>query len=238
MSAEPIISVPSPERRLALAAAPQVALAEADPDLLAGVPEAERGLARRILAAPRLVVLPGAWSPPGLDAPVLLVEGVLARDARIGDRVATHLFGPGDIVDLAAEGDGRAPFPVDWRVHEELTAAVLDERFVAAACRWPSLSAVVQQRMTAVSDRLAVHLAICQLSSVDDRILAVLRNLAERFGRVTPEGIVIGLHLDHQLLGQLVGAKRPTVSLALARLLAAGALARRPDRRWVLPRTG
>jgi CRP/FNR family transcriptional regulator, cyclic AMP receptor protein len=229
-----------PARRLAAAPEPPpsslVALAERDPDLLAGIPDAERGLARRMLAAPRVVVSPGAWTPPeALGPSVLLVDGVLARNAQIGDRVATHLLGPTDIVDLEASGDGRGPYPVAWHVHETITAAVLDERFVVAACRWPSLFGVVQRRMTAMSDRLAVQLAICQIASVDDRLLAILGHLAERFGRVTPDGVVVDLRLDHRLLGQLVGAKRPTVSLALTRLVEAGALARRADRRWVLP---
>jgi DNA-binding transcriptional ArsR family regulator len=42
------------------------------------------------------------------------------------------------------------------------------------------------------------------------------------------------LSLSHRLLGQLVGARRPTVTLALARLDDAGLVHREDDGTWVL----
>jgi hypothetical protein len=54
--------------------------------------------------------------------------------------------------------------------------------------------------------------------------------LADRWGQMTPEGVVLPLPLTHELLGQLVGLHRPTTSTALQRLTRAGEIARRPDR--------
>jgi CRP/FNR family cyclic AMP-dependent transcriptional regulator len=69
---------------------------------------------------------------------------------------------------------------------------------------------------------------------VEDRVLALLWHLAERWGRMTPEGVVVPLCLTHETLGRLAGAARPTVSLALGELTKRGQLSRRPDGAFVL----
>ena len=50
-----------------------------------------------------------------------------------------------------------------------------------------------------------------------------------RWGKVEPGGIRLSLPLTHRLLGQLIGAERPSVSHALARLAAAGLVTGRAD---------
>jgi hypothetical protein len=64
----------------------------------------------------------------------------------------------------------------------------------------------------------------------------VLWQLSERFGRVGADGVWLNVRLTHQLLGQLVGAQRPTVTLALRALTEAGDLRRRDDGTWLLSR--
>jgi DNA-binding GntR family transcriptional regulator len=44
----------------------------------------------------------------------------------------------------------------------------------------------------------------------------------------------VGLRLSHQLLGQLVGCQRASVTTALHRVAASGLIERRPDGTWVL----
>jgi CRP/FNR family transcriptional regulator, cyclic AMP receptor protein len=46
--------------------------------------------------------------------------------------------------------------------------------------------------------------------------------------------VVVPLALTHRILGQLVGARRPTVSTALSELAERGELVRRPDGSWLL----
>ena len=46
--------------------------------------------------------------------------------------------------------------------------------------------------------------------------------------------MIVPLALTHRILGQLVGARRPTVSTALAELAERGELIRRPDGSWLL----
>jgi hypothetical protein len=58
--------------------------------------------------------------------------------------------------------------------------------------------------------------------------------MADRWGRVTPEGVVVPLRLTHELIGGLVGARRAPVTRALGRLADAGTVRRRADGAWVL----
>jgi hypothetical protein len=74
---------------------------------------------------------------------------------------------------------------------------------------------------------------ICQLPRVDDRLLAMMWLLAESWGRVTASGTLLPLQLTHSALGGLVGARRPTVTLALRGLTESGAVLRQPDG-WLL----
>ena len=112
--------------------------------------------------------------------------------------------------------------------------AILESRFLLTAARWPSLMVVLQRRMAAQKQRLAVHGAICQFPRVEDRLMSMLQHIAERSGRVTSEGTIVPMRLTHEALGKLVGARRPTVSIAMKELSARGAVRRQPDGTWLL----
>ncbi|MFL5795732.1 MAG: helix-turn-helix domain-containing protein, partial [Actinomycetota bacterium] len=76
--------------------------------------------------------------------------------------------------------------------------------------------------------------AIAYHQRVDDRLLLMLWHLAERWGRVHPDGVVVPLPLNHQRLADLVGAHRPSVTTAMGELTRSGAVSRRDDGDWVL----
>jgi CRP/FNR family transcriptional regulator, cyclic AMP receptor protein len=219
-----------------------VALLRADPGFARGIPAAEMALAERVLVLPRLDLDGGRWSPPPTgDSPpaalALLLDGLVGRHVALGERVATQLLGPGDVFDpWSTPGDELLPCAVHWSAFGPATVAVLDARFATAARRWSVLAATAQERLLGLGERLAVHLAICQLPRVEQRVLALLWHLAERFGRVTSDGVVVELRLTHRLIGELVGAQRPTVSLALTNLLDDGLVTRRDDGALVLDR--
>jgi CRP/FNR family cyclic AMP-dependent transcriptional regulator len=192
-------------------------------------------MATRLLRVPCLHLPTGAWpvpereSWPGPTRGLLLLDGVAARHVALGGRVATQLLGPGDVLDPWGPASELPPSGVSWSVHEPATVAVLDGRFATASRRWPALAEIVHERRAALAERLATHVAICQLPRVEQRVLALLWHLAERFGRVTPDGVALPLRLTHRLIGELAGAQRPTVSLALATLLEDGSVTRRAD---------
>jgi DNA-binding transcriptional ArsR family regulator len=100
--------------------------------------------------------------------------------------------------------------------------------------RWPALQLALLAHATARSSRQGVHQAICNHVRVDARVVGLLWHLAERWGRVTPAGIVLPLHLTHDAIAVMIGAQRPSVSTALASLAERGVVERRPDGAWVL----
>jgi hypothetical protein len=100
--------------------------------------------------------------------------------------------------------------------------------------RYPEITATLFDRLSERSLRLATTQAISQLTRVDRRLKALFWHLAERWGRVSGDGVIVPLALTHRILGQLVGARRPTVSTALSELAEREELVRRADGSWLL----
>jgi CRP-like cAMP-binding protein len=163
----------------------------------------------------------------------ILVGGLLTHRLVFGDHPALRLLGPGDV--LAREGDaGLGPITASsYQSPGELRLALLDDRVLAATQRFPRLVAGLHVRMGEQHHRLATQLVICQLPRVEERILGMLWLLAETWGRVTPNGTTLPVALTHDALGACVGARRPTVSLALKELSDRGAILRQSGG-WVL----
>jgi len=221
-----------------------VAILEADPDLADALSDAERESATRHLVVPAVDVPAGAWDPDELGRQcagalgVLVLDGVLTRMVTLAGRTTGELLGTGDVL-RPWEGDEAMPqvdFEVQWSVLEPARLAVLDRRFVAGAVRWPSLIAEVSHRAVRRSRGLSLQLALGQIPRVDGRLLVLFWRLAERWGRMTPDGIAVPLKLTHETLGALVAARRPSVTSALGRLGEAGLL-QRHDSGWLLARS-
>lgn len=214
-----------------------VSLADIDPDLLRDLTESERAEATRVLLPVRDVPdrafeLAELLGNSGAFGAVVL-EGMLQHHMRIGEQPGLRVLGPGEIV-----GAGAAPRPMmlaasAWRAAGGTRLALLTEDFLFAIRRWPGLFASLQSRVAEQTERLTTQLAICQLPRVEDRLLAMLWLLAESWGRVTSAGTTLPLSLTHEALGALIGARRPTVTLALGELAERGAVVHQ-DRGWLL----
>jgi CRP/FNR family cyclic AMP-dependent transcriptional regulator len=214
-----------------------VRLLDADPDLIAGS-GAEAALAHLTLTTRRLQL--GPWTPTGSagDAAhaLLVVEGVLVRTVRVGQQCRSELLGEGDLIcpsDLE-QAVATVDFTVEWEVLQPARLGALDDAFFAAAARWPQISIALTMRGVRRSHRLALQLAIADLRRIDDRMITLLLHLGDRWGRMTPDGIHIPLRLTHDLIAQLLGAQRPTVTTSLNDLQRAGRLLRRSDRTWIV----
>src|SRR3954452_2663693 len=176
-----------------------VRLLELDPDLAAGIPESEQPLARRLVTAPSIVLEPGTWDPlelsghPDTGGGVLVVSGLLARDVMVAGRRSRQLLGSGYPLSYEGGSDALLPTIVTWSVIERSVIALLGRRWLAAIGRWPQLAVAMQHRASSFADRLATHQAISQLPRVEDRLLAVLLHLAEDWGRMTSDGVVVEL---------------------------------------------
>jgi CRP/FNR family cyclic AMP-dependent transcriptional regulator len=219
-----------------------VRVLEADPDLGALLPGQRRAEAERELAVRTHIVPVGRWDVTRLAGTsadhvgLLILDGVLSRELLVADQVSAELMGPGDLVRPWQSADRASLLPVDaeWSVLAPITVAVLDRRFGAELARYPEITWVLLDRLAERSVRLATTQAISQLTRVDRRLRALFWHLAERWGRVSGQGVIVPLALTHRILGQLVGARRPTVSTALAELAERGELMRRADGSWLL----
>jgi len=220
-----------------------VALLDADPDLGSGVEEAELEVARHRAVAAVTHVEPPRWDPtPIREAAkdgwlgLMLIDGLMLRRVTVGKRVACELFGPGDLIrpwDADGEYDP-LPIAVDWVVLKPTRLAVLDTAFALRIARWPSITSEIVGRVAQRARYLALTQAVTHLPRAYARLLILFWLLAERWGRVGPEGVHITLPVTHEVLAMIVGAHRPTVTIALQRLTRAGLLTReRPDR-WLL----
>jgi CRP-like cAMP-binding protein len=166
-----------------------------------------------------------------------VIDGLVAREV-LADNVATmELLGPGD---LLRPGEEFADVPllaaaVRWNVLADARVAILDGAVAMRLAGQPEIYCALIERLAWRVRRLAVMQAISQLYRVDRRLLTLLWHLADRWGRVTPAGVVVPLALSHRMLGQLVGARRPSVSTALGELGRAGEVTRLADGTWLLP---
>jgi CRP/FNR family cyclic AMP-dependent transcriptional regulator len=219
-----------------------VRLLDADPGLGRLLSPARRERARRELVVRTHRLPSGPWEAPGPvgaragHVGLLILDGVLARELIVSGQVSAELLGRGDLIRpwQPAWRAGLLPVATRWSVLSPVTVAVLDRRFAAEAARYPEVTASLFDRLSDRSSRLATMQAICQLTRVDRRLKALFWHLAERWGRLSPDGVIVPLALTQRMLGQLVGARRPTIAAGLAELAERGELHRRPDGAWLL----
>ena len=214
-----------------------------DPDLAVDLEGSRLSTATRDLRATAFYVPGGRWDPdghaPGLRGGIglLLLDGVLARRVGTKRRSGAELLGPGDLL-RPAPGDGgsEAAFRTSWRVIEPLHVAVLDQRFLMRLAPYPEIAAQLIGRAVDRARHVLVHMAIAHHPRVDARLLHLLWQLADRWGRVTPQGVLLPLRLTHELLADLVAAQRPSVTLSLQQLEAQGQITREDGRMLLLGR--
>jgi CRP-like cAMP-binding protein len=206
-------------------------------------PSRDADAATRQLSAPAMRIRRGDWTPPADLADgyagwlgMLVLDGLVIRTLRIGGLECCELLGPGDVFrpwdreeELSSLGG-----TVTWRALEEVRVALLDDTFTHIAGHWPEVLSALMQRSLRRSRSLAVHLAIAQARRADVRLMALFWHLADRWGRVTQDGVVIELGLTHSLLSRLTCLRRPTVSLTLKELEASGELVRVAPAVWLL----
>src|SRR5204862_7030718 len=163
----------------------------------------------------------------------VILDGLLLRRIVVGEAATLRLLGPGDLVGNLSGPHSMLVAERGWRAAAPTRMALLDREVLLAARRAPRLVAGLHARSTEQVDRVALQMAICQLPRVEDRVLALFWLLAESWGQVTAHGTALRLHLTHETVGGLVGARRSTVTLALGQLTDDGAILRQ-DRGWLL----
>jgi hypothetical protein len=227
---------------LSIAVRPErIAVLRADPELGERLDRAEWPLAERASVTGVLRRASGVWDARR-DAAIarggaglLVVDGMLVRRVRVAERYAAELLGAGDILQpWQHDGEEAAvPFVAAWRVLSDLRLAVLDESWLTRMAPFPGVAAGLIGRALLRSRRLATMQAIVQHRSLEQRLLLVLWELADRYGRVVPGGVQLELGLTHEMLGYVAAARRPSISAALGRLEREHRLSRTGGR-WLL----
>ena len=194
-------------------------------------------------AAAVMAVEPGCWSPPVPSRPAgwlgyLVLEGMLARRVTVEGTTWTELLGPGDILlpwQRNTELDATFPPSVSFEVLARVRIAMLDRGFAMRMAAWPEIASTASARLVERVGSLTYLLAACGRVGVADRLGLMLRHFGDRWGRVTPEGVVVDLPgVTHELLASQVGAARPSVTTALGRLQRSGEIRRTGPGRWLL----
>jgi CRP/FNR family transcriptional regulator, cyclic AMP receptor protein len=218
-----------------------ISLLSQDPDLGANIPAAKRPLAERSCTVPMAEAPRGAWDweasvaedPDGYG--LLVLSGLLCRRVVQGQRYGAELLGPGDLLrpwDKIGEWSS-IPTEADWLVIEHAQLAVLDADFTQRCTSFPELTVALIRRGMLRSRYLAILIAIVSQRRVETRLIMLFWHLADRFGRVRGDSIDVPVPLTHRILAELVAARRPSVSTALAKLQAQGDL-RRYEHGWRL----
>jgi CRP/FNR family cyclic AMP-dependent transcriptional regulator len=164
------------------------------------------------------------WFDAGGSGPGLLIlDGVVAVETRVGERTALELIGAGDLLQLPFQrADDLLERREEWRVLRATRLALLDAEFAERVRPWPKIAqALLRRAGQRIADVDALRAIACQ-PRLEVRLVLLLWHLAARWGRVEPAGIRVALPLTHRLLGQLAGAERPSISHALACLADAG----------------
>ncbi len=193
-------------------------------DLFAGLDE---GAVRRAVRELDAVVVPAGdeFDIAASGAVCGIVGGGRLALAFIAEEDRERTIGileEGDVIVRPTDGWAAVGPRVRCFAIEDALMHLVNRRRLDAWMHDPALAANVVRVLSAqIADReLAVAIAL--EPRVERRLLLKLRQLAERWGRVTPDGIRLDLRLTHQELANMVGAVRESVTIALGRLASAG----------------
>jgi CRP/FNR family transcriptional regulator, cyclic AMP receptor protein len=210
----------------------QTAVLLEDPELAGHLQGTRLAAAERECVARVIRVRPGAWSAdarvPRLDASIglLVLEGLLARRVGLDGRFGAELLGAGDLLRPWQREDAETSLPHTggWRILRASRIAVLDDAFAVRAAQFSEVTAALVGRAVRRSRHLAINMAIVHQPRIDVRLHMLFWELAYRWGAVGPEGVSLRVRLTHEMLGELVAARRPSVTKALSELSERGSV--------------
>lgn len=220
----------------------RVRILEVDPDLGEELERPSFEAARARCTAELVIPTGGSSWPTAADRPeaaeqlgYLVVRGTVLHRLQLARRSTVDLLGPGDIARPWAGREDIAELvnPSRWQLLEEVELAALDRVFLQEAARWPELSVAIANRIGRRLRSLLLRLAVAQIPQLETRLRVVFWDLADRFGRVRREGVLLPLRLRQDVLAALASATRSAVNRKLAALQRDGILERVPAG-WLL----
>jgi CRP-like cAMP-binding protein len=173
---------------------------------------------------------------PG-DLGVLLLDGYIGSVTELSGRRTLELLGPGDLArpwELRRDGETRIDVTMTVAVIERIRWVLLDANFARIAGAWPELIASLMHRACERSRWQSLYAAATLLPRLQDRLLIQLWLTADRWGRVTPHGVVVPIRMTLTQLAAMAHARRPSVSTAMTTLKTRGMVARTESGGWCL----
>lgn len=217
----------------------RVHLLREDPDLGAGISPEELGWAIEHCVVPAITIPRGTWTSQEqlLQGGIgyIVLDGLLLRRVGIDGRFGGELLGEGDLLRPwhGDEATSNLAPTTGWKVITRSRLAILDQRSTARLCRYPALFGAITGRALDRARRLALMMAIVHHPRIEIRLDMLFWHLADRWGRVGPEGVTLPLNLSHSLLADLIAAQRPSVTGALGKLYERGMVSPL-DQGWLL----
>jgi hypothetical protein len=218
-----------------------VYLLDEDPELFRDLSTAESVRARAEAIAPVCTLAPGIQGLL-INEPeshghlgLLVIDGLIAQRFSFDHIGTIELVGPGRLIRPWRGPDRVERTVISWEVLAPARIAILDREFAIRVAPWPELVAALIDRGR---DRIYSQLVLSaarRAKRVDERVLIALWHFASLWGRVGTEGTIVRLpNITAEILAQIVGARRQSVSTALARLLRDGVVQRRSDGSWLV----
>lgn len=215
-----------------------VQLLDCDPNLAEGMPEEEQAIAAQALPVRIARLGKGVWDPdltppePGYLG-YLLIEGLVVRRIELAQGASVELLGRGELLRPWQE-DASSFCRASWEVVEAATVAQLNAQLTRRICQWPALVSNLVDRGIRRSRALAADAAAASIIGLEERLLTALWQLAETWGEAKTDGVHLSIRLPHRLLAEMMGARRPSITSALAELKSTGRLSSASDGSWVL----
>lgn len=211
-----------------------------DPELAEAVSPSERAQAIETCVARTIRIGRGRWTGQAHSAVregigLLVLEGLLLRRVGIDGRFGAELLGDGDLLRpwQGEEGTSILSRTTGWRVLEPARMALLDAQVARRMAAHPALTGRLVARALDRSRNLSINMAIIHQARVVVRLHMLLWHLADRWGRVGSDGVILPIHLTHTVLADLVAAQRPTVTTSLSELARTG-MVRPSGNGWLL----
>jgi len=218
----------------------RVHLLREDPDLGAHIPPSEQSWAVEHCVVHAINLPRGTWnhvetqmSPAAIG--LLVLDGLLIRRVGVDGRFGAELLGEGDLLRPWHGEDLESTLPqtTGWKLVTGARLAVLDERAAARMARYPALIGAIAGRALDRARRLALMMAIIHHPRIDVRLHMLFWHLADRWGHVRRDGVILPLNLSHSVLADLIAAQRPSVTGALGKLTERGLVVSEPAG-WLL----
>lgn len=176
-----------------------------------------------------LVADPGRWL--GL----MILDGWLLVQLETGRAQSGWLLGREDVTRPWELDEVSTNAAAAWRALSTTRLALLDEDFCRRAGGIPSVMRELLSRAARTSHWLLAKSLIISSPLIEERLALLFALWAERWGKVTLDGVRIDVPVSHSTLAHLCGSRRPTVTTTLGSLHDEGAIIQVAHGSWLLP---